>query len=60
MLSKKALLGLLLTSSVAFGVYAACGDSVCGDKNGEWTCTAETPQGLVDCTASNPCTIRCP
>jgi len=59
MLSKKALLGLLLTSSVAFGVYAACGDSKCGWEGGQFKCVAESPSGPVECTESDPCTINC-
>ncbi|MFY8300800.1 hypothetical protein AAEU28_18700 [Pseudoalteromonas sp. SS15] len=55
----KATLVALVLSGASYGVYAACGDSVCGDSNGKWTCAVETPSGIKICDEDNRCTISC-
>ena len=47
--------------SVSIGVYAACGDSTCCWKNGDFACQAEGPGGEErTCTEADPSTINCP
>lgn len=60
---RKLFLSLILGISsvaVAPAVMAACGDSVCGDFNGTYTCFVEGPNNEIQqCTSANPCTINC-
>ena len=58
--SLKSLLFTLLVGGVSLGVYAACGDSVCGDYRGEYTCMVDDGSGVLrECTQIQPCTIDC-
>lgn len=51
----------ILLAATAFGVWAACGDSVCYLIGGELICVAEGPGGERRiCTAGDPCSISCP
>jgi hypothetical protein len=57
---KSALMAAVLVMASSFGVWAACGDSICGNYGGEFTCFVTNSDGVLEmCTAGSPCHIRC-
>lgn len=50
----------MLLGLTAFSVYAACGDSACGNEGGEYVCYVVDGSGdIVRCTAKSTCSITC-
>jgi uncharacterized membrane protein len=64
MLKKNAMMALTTAALLMLSInnaIAQCGDSVCGYRQGTYTCYVVTSTGDIDeCTAENPCRIRCP
>lgn len=56
----KATLAALILSGASYGVYAACGDAVCGFKGETYSCTVETVEGPRICDENSPCSVSCP
>ena len=57
---KSAVMAAVLVMASSFGVWAACGDSVCGNDGGVFTCVVLDSNGdLITCTHNSPCNIRC-
>ncbi|KXS33888.1 MAG: hypothetical protein AWU56_2539 [Idiomarina sp. T82-3] len=62
MIKKKVLsvLSALVVASTSLSVWAACGDSVCGNVGDSYVCYVETAERTLKmCTSESPCSVRC-
>lgn len=57
---KSALMAAVLVVVSSFGVWAECGDSVCGNYGGQFSCAVDDGAGNIRlCNQDSPCSIRC-